>query len=157
MSKRRPGLEKTSGYLKDRLRTHSGRGASKLVAINVLRPRKKAGTVKTRVAVFVFSYRCPYSPLCLFLSPTGQYRSVLPNTWPTGFICIAEPHLYLLYTSKWEVRTDALPSFGNQCFGGKCRRIAVVVDWIKHQHETVPSQKKSKKTANFIGPVQCNN
>ena len=41
-SKGRSGFEETPGYLRGRLRTHTGHGASKLVAVNVMGPGKNA-------------------------------------------------------------------------------------------------------------------
>ena len=102
-SKSRSALEETPGYLEGRLCTYKGHGISQLVAVNVLGPGKNAKIAKTRVAVFVLSYSHPFATLCLFLSPMGQYRSMLLNMGSTDFICIAESNLHLLYTSKWAV------------------------------------------------------
>ena len=96
----RSGVEETPGYLGGWLRTHAGHGASKLVELNVLGSGKNAKTAQIRVAVFTLSYSYSYAALRLFLTPMGQYRSMLLNTRSTDFICIAESNLHLLYASK---------------------------------------------------------
>ena len=93
-------MEETPWYLGGRL--HTGHGASEPIDINALGTSEdeKNGQNK-RVAVFSRSYSYPYTTLCLFWGLMGQYRSRLPlDMGSTGFICIAESNLHLLYTSK---------------------------------------------------------